>query len=71
MKPEECLAKARELALTMSPAETREICAAWDNKRWPEPEVVAWILAHMLAQTMPAASAGYKRRAPIGPVPPS
>ena len=65
MTPEHCLATARELALQIDKDAAAGLVAEWRHE-WPSPEAVAWTLAHMLAQTLPAASTGFARRSPRG-----
>lgn len=65
MTPEQLMAKARELALQLDKDAAAALVAEWRHE-WPSPEAVAWTLAHMLAQTLPAASAGFARRNPTG-----
>lgn len=65
MTPQEIMAKARELAAQLPDDPNDTLYLDWP-KDGPDPETVAWVLAHMLAQTLPSASSGFARRSPQG-----
>lgn len=60
MMPEQAMALGVGFAKELPARERNEVSWDWPQD-WPEPEVVAWMLAIMLARVMPGASFGFTR----------